>query len=69
VGDGTRERFPDNDLAADIAVGEAFDIEEAVAYAANLDTIDQEKCVLEVAHRETWLQESCTRKPSSLMIH
>jgi hypothetical protein len=54
MGDGTGEHFLDNDLAADIAVREAFDIEEAVAYAANLDTIDQEQCVLEVARRERW---------------
>jgi hypothetical protein len=36
---------------------EAFNIELAMAYAANMDTIDQEQCMLEAACRETWLRE------------
>jgi hypothetical protein len=33
-----RQRFPDDDLVAEIAVRELFDTEETAAYAADLDT-------------------------------
>jgi hypothetical protein len=31
------KHFPDDEVAAEIAVSEAFDAEEALAYAADLD--------------------------------
>jgi hypothetical protein len=37
-----RERFPNNELAAEIAEREAFDTEESAAYAADLDAQDEE---------------------------
>jgi hypothetical protein len=45
-----RERFPDDELAAEIAAREAFDAEEMAAYAANLDAAVEEQDVLEEAH-------------------
>jgi hypothetical protein len=38
-----RQRFPDDDLTAEIAARELFDAEETVAYAANLDAQVEEQ--------------------------
>jgi hypothetical protein len=52
-----RERSLDDELAAKIAAREAFDAEEAVTYAADLDTQVEEQGVLEAARATTRLRE------------
>jgi hypothetical protein len=52
-----RERSLDDELAAEIAMREAFDAEEAVAYATDLDMQVEQQGVLEAAHATTRLRE------------
>jgi hypothetical protein len=51
-----RQRFPDDNLAAELAVRELFDAEEATAYAADLDAQVEEQGVLDTAHAATRLR-------------
>jgi hypothetical protein len=51
-----RECFPDNELAAKIAVRKASDAEEAATYVADMDTQIEEQGVLEVARAATLLR-------------
>jgi hypothetical protein len=50
------ERFPDDELAVEIAAREAFNVEESAAYAVDLDAQVEEHGVLETAHAATRLQ-------------
>jgi hypothetical protein len=50
-------RFPDDELAAEIAVREAFDAKETTAYTPNLDALVEEQDILEAAHMATSLRE------------
>jgi hypothetical protein len=52
-----RERFPDDELTAEITAREAFDAEETAAYAADLDAQVKEEGVLEAARAATRLRE------------
>jgi hypothetical protein len=51
------ERFPDDELATEIVVREAFDVEEAAAYAADLDAQVEEQGVLKAACAATRLRD------------
>jgi hypothetical protein len=51
-----QERFPDDELAAKITAREAFNAEEAFAYATDLDAQVEEQG-LEAAHIATRLRE------------
>jgi hypothetical protein len=55
--DIAREHFPDDELAAEIAMREAFDAEESAAYTANLDVQVDDQGILEAAHAATRLWE------------
>jgi hypothetical protein len=44
-----RQRYPDDDLAAEAAARVLFDAEEAASYAANLDARAEEQGILDTA--------------------
>jgi hypothetical protein len=48
-----RQRYPDDDLAAELAARELFDAEETFAYGADLDTQVEEQGVLDTARTAT----------------
>jgi hypothetical protein len=52
-----RERFPDDELATEIAVREAFGAEESATYADDLDAQVEEQGVLKVVRIATHFQE------------
>jgi hypothetical protein len=52
-----RERFPDDELTAEITAREAFDAEETAAYAADLDAQVEEQGVLDTTRATTRLWE------------
>jgi hypothetical protein len=51
-----RQRFPDNDLAVEIASRELFDAEQTAAYATDLDAQVEEQGVLDTARATTRLR-------------
>jgi hypothetical protein len=51
-----RLRLPDDDMAAELAVRELFDAEEAAVYAADLDAQAEEQGVLDTARATTCLR-------------
>jgi hypothetical protein len=51
-----RQRYPDDDLAAEAAVRALFDAEEAAAYVADLDAQAEEQGVLDTARTATRLR-------------
>jgi hypothetical protein len=63
-----RERFPNDDLAADIAARKTFNTEEVAAYTADLDTTDEEQRVLEATRRRRGWGRSSTRNPSPTIL-
>jgi hypothetical protein len=46
-----RQRYPDDDMAAEAAARARFDAEEAASYAANLDARADEQDILDTARR------------------
>jgi hypothetical protein len=51
-----RQRFPDDNQAAEIAARALFDAEEAAAYAVDLDAQEEEQDVLDTARTTTRLR-------------
>jgi hypothetical protein len=58
----TWQRFPDGDLAAELAAKELFDAEKTTAYAANLDAQAEEQDVLDMACAATRLRGELREK-------
>jgi hypothetical protein len=52
-----RVRFPDDELAAEIAARKAFDVEESATYVADLDAQVEEQGVLEAVRTAMRLRE------------
>jgi hypothetical protein len=51
-----RQRYPDDDMAAEAAARALFDKEEAASYATDLDTRAEEQDVLDMARAATRLR-------------
>jgi hypothetical protein len=51
-----RQRYPDDDLAAEVAARALFDAEETAVYAADLDAQAEEQGILDTAHAATCLR-------------
>jgi hypothetical protein len=57
-----RQRYPEDDPAAELAARELFDTEETVAYAADLDTRVEEQGVLDTERTATCLRGELREK-------
>jgi hypothetical protein len=52
-----QQRFPDDDLAAEIAVRELFDAKDVAAHAADLNAQVEEQGILDTARAATHLRD------------
>jgi hypothetical protein len=55
-GEVARQRYPDDDLAAEVAARALFDAEETAAYTADQDAQAEEQGVLDTARAATRLR-------------